>query len=84
MILHSPIPLQEHRERVAAREGAGAPETPLATGWVQKFVLFELACQIALLLPGIGPVRLVLRCAAFGASLAMLLMLGGRRKGHPA
>ena len=41
----------------AIRETSPPPDV---TGWVQGFVLFELACQLALLLPGIGPMRIAL------------------------
>jgi hypothetical protein len=52
--------------------------------WLQGFVLLQFACQLALLVPGIGAVRMVVRCAAFGASLALLVLLPGRGPGHPA
>lgn len=71
---------------------AGEEEAPdgVAQGrrvsrWVEGFVLFQLLCQVSLLSSDVGAVRIVVRMAAFGASLALLLALrgrGGRR--HPA
>jgi hypothetical protein len=51
---------------------------------VQAFVVFLLLCQVALLSPDIGPVRMLVRAAAFGASLALLVLARGRGGRHPA
>ncbi len=49
------------------------------------FVVYEFACQLALLIPALKPIRVVLRTAAFSGSLAMLLMLPGKPlTRHPA
>ncbi|HET7231349.1 MAG TPA: hypothetical protein VFJ16_15175 [Longimicrobium sp.] len=51
---------------------------------VQTFVLVLLGCQVALILPGIGPLRLFVRVAAFGLSLVLLAAVRGRGRRHPA
>lgn len=51
---------------------------------VQAFVAVLLACQVALLVPAIGPLRMFVRMAAFGLSLALLLAVRGRGRPHPA
>lgn len=51
---------------------------------VQAFVLILLGCQVALLVPGIGPLRLPVRVAAFGFSLVLLASVRGRGRRHPA
>jgi hypothetical protein len=63
--------------------GAALPAKPAAP-LVQAFVAFLLLCQVTLLVPEIGSARLFVRVAAFGASLAMLVMVRGRRERHPA
>jgi hypothetical protein len=52
--------------------------------WVPAFIVFQLLCQMALIVGDIGGVRIVVRMAAFGASLALLLALRGRGSAHPA
>jgi hypothetical protein len=52
--------------------------------WVERFVLLQLLCQLALLVPGIGPVRLLVRLAALGSSLVLLATVPGRGARHPA
>lgn len=71
------IPARQARMRAPARS-----LSPVAV--VQWFVLFQLACQIALLFPALGPLRVLFRSAAFGASLLLLLTLRGRQHSHPA
>lgn len=52
---------------------------------IQVFVAFLLLCQVALLFRESAPVRLPIRVAAFGGSMALLLLVRGRaRKRHPA
>lgn len=51
---------------------------------VQTFVLVLLGCQVLLLMPGIGPLRLFVRVAAFGFSLVLLAAVRGRGRRHPA
>lgn len=60
-----------------------APES-LPFTWVERFVLLQILCQLALLIPGLGPLRLLVRLAAFGSSLLLLLFLRGRGGAHPA
>lgn len=50
-----------------------------ASSWLVGFVIFQFACQLALLVPALGALRTVVRSAAFGASLSLLLLL---RRGH--
>ncbi|HYJ80935.1 MAG TPA: hypothetical protein VEW03_15085 [Longimicrobiaceae bacterium] len=52
--------------------------------WVQAFVVFLLLCQLALLSGDVGPLRVLVRAAAFGASLMLLVLLRGRGGTHPA
>ncbi|HYW09390.1 MAG TPA: hypothetical protein VE913_20685 [Longimicrobium sp.] len=51
---------------------------------VQAFVVVLLACQVALLVPAIGPLRMFVRMAAFGVSLALLVSVRGPGRPHPA
>jgi hypothetical protein len=51
---------------------------------VEAFFAFQIACQLALLLPGLGPARMVVRVAAFGASLGLLLLCRPIFRKHPA
>jgi hypothetical protein len=41
--------------------------------WMYAHLLFQMACQVVLLVPGVGPVRPLARAAAFGISLAILV-----------
>ena len=43
--------------------------------WMYAYLLAQMACQVTLLVPGIGGFRPVLRSAAFGMSLAILLLV---------
>jgi hypothetical protein len=53
--------------------------------WVQNFIVFQFICQAALLFDFLGQYRILLRSAAFGGSLALLLILPkGRQRPHPA
>jgi hypothetical protein len=51
---------------------------------VQLFIVFLLGCQLALLSGGIGEARMFVRMAAFGGSLALLVLLRGRGSAHPS
>ena len=56
-----------------------------ASAWLQMFVIFQFACQIALLLDLFSPLRVYVRVAAFGAGLIFLAVLPrGRAAIHPA
>jgi hypothetical protein len=52
--------------------------------WVPAFIVFQLLCQMVLIVGDIGWGRMVVRMAAFGASLALMLGLRGRGSAHPA
>lgn len=69
----------------------GASAAPYARGraprpfpYVEGFVVLQLLCQLALIAPGVGGLRIVVRAAAFGSSIALLLLLRGRGSAHPA
>src|SRR5688572_14869998 len=47
-------------------------------GWMFAYLLLQISCQIALIIPGLSPARVVARSAAFGTSLAMLALVPGR------
>jgi hypothetical protein len=51
--------------------------------WLQGLLLLLIGCQLALLVPALSPLRLVWRCASFGASLALLVLVRGQGPGHP-
>ena len=51
---------------------------------VQWFVVFLLLCQVTLLVPGIGGARVLVRMAAFGVSLLLLVLARGMAPRHPA
>jgi hypothetical protein len=63
---------------------AAPPAAPEPWTWVERFVLLQLLCQLALLLPGLGAGRLVVRLAALGSSLVLLAVIRGRRGFHPS
>ena len=69
------------RYAVPARALGRAPRR--AFPWVPAFIVFQLACQLALI-SGVGGARVLVRMAAFGASLGLLLLLRGRGSAHPA
>src|SRR5882672_3215654 len=52
--------------------------------WPVIFVIFEFSCQVALLFPQLSGLRVVFRAAPFVASLALLVLLRGKKTGyHP-
>lgn len=57
----------------------GAPAS-----YLQAFILVQIACQLALLFPALGPFRVIFRIASFGGSLALLALLPGTRLRYPA
>lgn len=61
-----------------------APAPRRAAPLVQVFVCLLLGCQVALLIPGIAPLRMFVRTAAFGLSLLLLAAVRGRGRRHPA
>jgi hypothetical protein len=52
--------------------------------WILGFILFQIACQMALLLNSIGSMRAVVRIATFASSIGMLFILQGRGPRHPS
>jgi hypothetical protein len=52
--------------------------------WVPAFIVFQILCGLVLIMGDIGWARLLVRMAAFGASLALLVGLRGRGSAHPA
>ncbi|HEX6367301.1 MAG TPA: hypothetical protein VF006_00130 [Longimicrobium sp.] len=52
--------------------------------WVPAFIVFQLVCQLVLIMGDIGWARMIVRMAAFGASLALVFGLRGRGSAHPA
>jgi len=51
---------------------------------VEAFLLFEIACQLALAFTALGAARVVVRIAAFAASLMLLAILPPSDRAHPA
>lgn len=66
-----------------ARRAASWATARSAT-WVYAFVLLQIACQLALLWHGIGPLRVAVRIAAYGASLLLWFFLSGCGQTHPS
>lgn len=61
------------------------PGGKVAAPLVQWFVALLLICQVLLLFPEFAPVRMLIRMAAFGASLvALLAVRGAIRQRHPS
>jgi hypothetical protein len=60
-----------------------APERGAAL-WAWLFVLFQIGCQLALLVEFLGGLRVVVRSAAFGISILLLLLVPGSQRRHPA
>ena len=64
---------------------AGKPKRWGAVSWIQTFVVFQFACQLALLSDFFNPLRIYVRSAAFGFSLLLLIFLPrGKSRPHPA
>jgi hypothetical protein len=51
--------------------------------WLQGLLLLQISCQLALLVPALGAFRIVWRCASFGASVALLILVRGEGPPHP-
>jgi hypothetical protein len=56
-----------------------ANETPRSSRWLTAFALLHLTCQLLLLVPALSSVRVVLRMAAFGVSVAFLVLIPSKR-----
>ncbi|MBW3570465.1 MAG: hypothetical protein KY467_05115 [Gemmatimonadetes bacterium] len=68
----------------AAPYGTPRGRPRAAFPWVPAFIIFQLLCQLALISGDIGWGRMLVRMAAFGASLALVVGLRGRGSAHPA
>jgi hypothetical protein len=68
----------------AAPYGSPRARARGAFPWVPAFIVFQLLCQMVLIVGDIGWARMVVRMAAFGASLALVMGLRGRGSAHPA
>ena len=64
----------------SAKRAGGSKSSRLLVG----LVLFQIACQIALLTPALGALRVPIRSAVFGASLYLFFTVVGRRREHPS
>jgi len=61
-----------------------SPEARPASLMLEAFLLFEFACQLALAFTALGSVRVLVRIAAFAASLALLAVPRRALRAHPA
>jgi hypothetical protein len=53
--------------------------------WLRGFVVFQFACQVALLVDYFNPLRVYVRAAVFGSSILLLVVLPiGRGRSHPS
>lgn len=52
--------------------------------WVMIFILFQILCQVSMLVSFIGARRVIVRSAAYLISLALLFIVPGRSQRHPA
>jgi hypothetical protein len=68
----------------SAREAEPRQELRRGQRLVIGFIGLQIACQLALLMEAVSPVRVVVRILAFGLSLALLALVPGRRLRHPA
>lgn len=73
-----------HHHGARTAEGNRAVRRDRAYGILELFVVGEIVCQLALLTPSLAPLRLVWRTAPFAMSLALLVLLSGRGRLHPA
>ncbi|MDQ6666472.1 MAG: hypothetical protein M3Z23_18995 [Acidobacteriota bacterium] len=75
---------QNRMERTPGAPGARDRSAKRPRPYVQIFILFQFACQLALLSSAFGPLRPVFRVAAFCFSLIMLAIVPGRGRPHPS
>jgi len=64
------------------QDAARTPSPP--SRLVEAFLIFEFSAQLALAFTSLGSLRIVVRVAAFAASLALLVTLRPSRRAHPA
>ncbi len=58
--------------------------TTITTFLLQGFVVMQLGCQVALLFESLGALRILIRAAAFGSSILLLVFATSRGPAHPA
>ncbi len=68
----------------AARPGRGRSREGQLPKLLIAFVLAQMALQLLLVLVDLGPLRTLARVAAFGLSLAYLVVVKGPERRHPA
>jgi len=73
-----------YAENRYALERRRASASFLRTHALELMFALGFACQVALLSGSIGQVRVVVRMGVFGASIALLVALGGRGRPSPA
>lgn len=69
--------------QVGSRVGIG-PRPPKSSRLIECFVVLEILCELGLLSARLQHFRAIFRTAAFGLSIALLALLPGRGKFHPA
>jgi hypothetical protein len=52
--------------------------------WVQVFIGLVFLCQVCLLFPSLGPLRIIFRSLSFGSSLLFLMAIPGSGLKHPS
>jgi hypothetical protein len=52
--------------------------------WLLGLIALQIVCQVALLSSQIGPLRVLVRSAALGASAAYLFLIPGKSRPHPS
>ena len=78
-------PSLRHRQRRPIVPTSPQSARAWSTGnWVLYFVLLQIACQLLLLFPSLGPVRVLVRVAAMGGSLGLLFLLPRKGWTHPS
>jgi hypothetical protein len=70
----------QHRSPSAAP----APRSPKPSRLLERFVIAEIVCQLALLSGTLAHFRTIFRTAVFGLSLGLLFLLPGHGRLHPA
>ncbi len=77
--------LPQRGRRLPLETGYGGRTDERGADWICGYLIFVFACQLLLLVPGLSPVRVILRTAAFGASMALIAILPWQRdRLHPA
>jgi hypothetical protein len=69
-VLEAATRVPDRQGRTNETDGAGR-----SSPWLIGFVLLHLSCQLLLLIPGLSSIRVGVRMAAFGVSLAFLVII---------